>query len=141
MQNQNLDLKYCVFAWKLANVLLPPLFSSMCYIENILFYQFQIHIEKHTSFLHILVYFYHQNQGEKKMTSKIQQNFELSTNQLTQPICSSEDWLCWLAGNITKTKSFFLRAFSHESRPEYKTYYMFFHEAIRIYITQCGKRP
>ena len=29
MQNQNLDLKYCVFAWKLANVLLPPLFSSM----------------------------------------------------------------------------------------------------------------
>ena len=32
MENQNLDLKYCIFAWKLANVLLPPLFSSMCSI-------------------------------------------------------------------------------------------------------------
>ena len=31
MQNQNLDQIYCVFARKLANVLLPPLFSSMCY--------------------------------------------------------------------------------------------------------------
>ena len=29
MQNQNLDRKYCVFAWKLANVLSPPLLSSM----------------------------------------------------------------------------------------------------------------
>ena len=34
MENQNLDLKYCIFAWKLANVLLPPLFSSMCATQH-----------------------------------------------------------------------------------------------------------